>query len=456
MLPKAERQSHIPRWIQPSLLALILIISVVLRIAVALYLGDKVPPPYNAPDDTSYSYLAERWVDGYGFSFDRPWYPFAKPAGYPTAHWSFLYTLYVGSIYAVSGPHPLAARLVGAVLGGILLPLMSYRLTRRLFPDREQIPLLAAACAAVYAFFILYAARLMTETFFIIGLLWVLERGLALEKRPTPGRAMTLGLALGISTLLRQSILPWAVLLFSWLLWAGWRSGQFRHMFRALIMAGLMLVLAVLPFTIRNYVVYGDFLLLNSNAGYAMYSAQHPMHGSSFQEFTAAPFPQELHDQNLDEPQLDRELMSRGIGYVLDDPGRYLMLSLSRMRDYFEFWPTSDTSLLYNIGRVVSFGFFLPFMLYGLFLAIRQAGPLRTRANWIRFSTAPLALILLFVVFYSFMHILTWAMSRYRLPVDAVLLPFAALALRELWMSALVTDLRRHAAKIRGKWQGVH
>ena len=255
-----------------------------------------------------------------------------------------------------------------------------------------------------------------------------------------------LGLALGITTLLRQSILPWAVLLFAWLLWVAWCSRGLSRMFRSLVVAGLILVLAILPFTIRNYVIYDDFLLLNSNAGYAMYSAQHPLHGTSFQEFTAAPFPQGLHEQNLDEPQLDRELMRRGIGFVLDDPGRYLMLSLSRVRDYFEFWPTSDTSLLYNVGRVFSFGLFLPFMVYGLWLAIHRSGPLRSLADWKRFSTTPLALILLFIGSYSLLHILTWAMTRYRLPVDAVALPFAALALRELWTSRLLTDLRRRGA----------
>jgi hypothetical protein len=40
------------------------------------------------------------------------------------------------------------------------------------------------------------------------------------------------------------------------------------------------------------------------------------------------------------------------------------------------------------------------------------------------------ALLLLFVLFYSLLHILTWAMTRYRLPVDAALLPFAALGVQ--------------------------
>ncbi|MFC2023947.1 hypothetical protein ACFLT5_04350, partial [Chloroflexota bacterium] len=197
-----------------------------------------------------------------------------------------------------------------------------------------------------------------------------------------------------------------------------------------LVATALVVACFVLPFTIRNYLAYGQFLLLNSNAGFAMYSAQHPMHGTSFREFEAAPVPPEL--AGLSEAQLDRELMSRGVGFVLAEPGRYVLLSLSRVRDYFEFWPAPDTTLLHNIGRTGSFGLFLPFMLAGIVLALRRADLHRTRASWARFSTTPLALALLFVMSYSLLHVLTWAMPRYRLPVDAVLLAFAALAFVEL------------------------
>jgi hypothetical protein len=216
----------------------------------------------------------------------------------------------------------------------------------------------------------------------------------------------------------------------AWLVWAGWRSAHVRRMLASLAAVVLVLMLCILPFTIRNYRVYGQFLLLNSNAGYAMYSAQHPLQGTTFQEFAAWPIPQEL--AGLSEPELDRALMRIGIGFVLAEPGRYLRLSLSRVGDYFEFWPTAGTTLLHNIGRVGSFGLFLPFMVGGLVLALRRWGPRRSRASWAAFSVTPLALALLFVVFYPLLHILTWAMPRYRLPVDAVVLPFAALALMQV------------------------
>jgi hypothetical protein len=430
---------------------LILILSVLLRVGVAVYYGDQVP---RMQDDCSYSRLAARLVGGHGYSFGQPWYPFSKPAGYPTAQWSFLYTAFVAAIYALFGVHPLAVRLVQAVLGGLLLPWMVYRLTRTLDRAPSATPLLAAALTALYAYFILYAARPMTETFYIVALLWSLEVSLRLErhvregKRPPWPLAVQLGVSLGLAALLRQSILPWVPVLFAWLLWQAWRglpdnvkrfnvqtfqpyatlrAGCLNPTLRSgqavptLFVAGVILLAFILPFTLRNYRVYGDFLLLNSNTGYAMYSAQHPMHGTRFQEHSAAPLPEDLRSANLDEPALDRELMRRGIQFILDEPGRYLLLSLSRVEDYFRFWPTSDSSLLYNVGRVLSFGLYLPFMLYGLYRAVRTPG-----------FVAHNALILIFIPFYTALHIFTWAMIRYRLPVDAVLMPFAALALVEI------------------------
>ncbi len=303
------------------------------------------------------------------------------------------------------------------------------------FDLASAIPLGAAALGAVYAYFVLYGAMVQTEALFICALVWSLERGLALQQalsNPRAGRSplaagLTLGLSLGIATLLRQSILPWVAVMFVYLLIGALRAadrkpGDVRGAVLPLVLAGAVIVACILPFTIRNYRAYGSFLLLNSNAGYAMYSAQHPGHGTSFREYWAAPLPADLAGQDLNEAEWDKALMQRGIGFILADPVRYLRLSLSRISDYVEFWPTADSSFVFNAGRMVSIGLFLPFMLGGVAYALTRRG----RAV---FDLPGTTFLLLFMSFYSALHIFTWAMSRYRLPVDAAALPFASLAL---------------------------
>ena len=93
------------------------------------------------------------------------------------------------------------------------------------------------------------------------------------------------------------------------------------------------------------------------------------------------------------------------------------MLSLDRIGIFFNFWFSDESSLSSNLMRVFSFGLYLPFFIAGLVLSVR---------SWRRCS-----LIYAFVLIFSALHILTWASIRYRLPVDAVLIPFAGLALTQ-------------------------
>lgn len=422
----------------------IILLSVGARVAVALYYGNWVPVNQ---DDYSYSQLAWRLATGHGYSFDRAWYPFT-PGDTPTAHWSFLYTSFVAAIYFVFGYQPVVVRLVGAVATGILLPPAVHRLALRIFNGRshnlglnaETVARVSAASAAFYAYHILFAARIMTEGLYTIALLWSLDRALQVaedlrKQQKVPFRAtLLLGVSLGMAALLRQAILPWVPVLFAWLFVNAIGSRRLSvKTLLPLFSSGMILLLAILPWTVRNYRVFGSFLLLNSNTGYAMYSAQHPMHDADFQEHAAAPLPDELRNVvGLTEPEWDRALMARGIAFVLQDPGRYVLLSLSRILDFFEFWPTANTPLLHNIGRLVSFTAFLPFMLYGAWLAATTAR--RTAAGPMDFIREPGIFPLGFSVFYAVLHILTWAMPRYRIPVDAVMLPYAALALYKLYV----------------------
>ena len=112
------------------------------------------------------------------------------------------------------------------------------------------------------------------------------------------------------------------------------------------------------------------------------------MHGTSFQEYAAAPLPADLAGQGLNEAQWDKALMARGIGFVLAEPGRYLLLSLSRVRDYFEFWPTADSSLIFNAGRVLSIALFLPFMLYGIWVEVKAKVKAKVKAEAEDMATA--------------------------------------------------------------------
>ena len=414
-------------------LPLILVVSVLLRVVIAVTMGNRVVELPGIFDQISYHNLALRVVNGYGFSFGELWWPIT-PANAPTAHWSFLYTLYLAFLYSLLGPYPVIARILQAIMVGILHPYIVYRIGEKLFT--KNVGLVAAAITAIYVYFFYYGAALMTEPFYITAILFSLYFAMQLSESTNKTQDTRLGIALGISIglalLLRQVYLLFLPFLFVWVWAVRIRRGRSLPI-ASTILSVAMIALFVLPITFYNYSRFGSFVLLNTNSGYAFFWGNHPIYGTKFISILPTStyqglIPEEV--RHLDEAALDRELLKRGIGFVMDDPKRYFLLSLSRISPYFMFWYSADSSLLSNISRIASFGIMLPFMLYGVFLELKK---ISAKGNqFLDWLSSPHALLMIFVLVYSGIHILTWTLIRYRLPVDAVLIPFAAMGLRDL------------------------
>ena len=414
--------------------------AVVLRVGSALYQGNIVEPLPGIHDQVSYDALAKRLLGGHGFSFEQDHWPLTR-AGEPTAHWSYLYTLYLSVIYALGGG-PILARLIQAIIAGILHPWLAWRLGYRL--GGSPVGWMSAALSAVYIYFFYYAGSLMTETFYIIAILWTMDCALRLDEvneqkkdritssQPEWRLWLELGLAIGVTVLLRQVFLLFVPVLFLWLWWnRGQRVWYFQIL--PLLSGSLLTVIVVLalvaPWTIRNYRVFNALVPLNTNSGYAFFWGNHPIYGTNFVGILPSDgpsyqdlIPAEL--RHLNEAELDRALLKEGIQFVLDDPERYILLSISRTREYFKFWPSPESGLISNIARVGSFGLLLPLILFGLVMMGHRA--IQSSNTHTPRQRATIVLFLLFATAYTALHLLTWALIRYRLPVDAILLLFAA------------------------------
>jgi hypothetical protein len=77
-------------------------------------------------------------------------------------------------------------------------------------------------------------------------------------------------------------------------------------------------------------------------------------------------------------------------------------------------------------------------MVYGIWLSVKK-NAVEHGNHFLNLLFSPQGLLMLFAIVYSGVHILTWTLIRYRLPVDAVLIPFAGLALVELVQRILKT-----------------
>lgn len=408
------------RW-----LVAIVAVGLVLRVAMAFYLGEQVVPTPAAYDQIFYQDLAENLLAGRGFIFTRPPWPFIDP-GVPTAYYSFIYPRFLALVYLAFGVSPLAARLVQALICS-LMPWLVYGLVRRILqqpPAWEKragaAALVAAAITAGYAYFVYYSATLMTEGLYLMTVVWSLNATLDLAEGPSARRWVSWALAVGLAALFRQVFMPMAALQLLYVWWRARRQVRVRHV----ALAAVVLAALILPWTVRNYADFQRFLLLNSQFGQVMWNANHPDLGTEFQPAAMFLIPADLEGAN--EVDLSNELLRRAWENIAADPGRYLRLSLDRLRIFFIFYPMRESSTFSSVARTASFGVCLPFMVAGLVLSRRE---------WRRW-----VLLYGFIVAYTFLHVVSWVQIRYRMPVDAALVPFAALAVVAL------------AEWVRGRW----
>jgi 4-amino-4-deoxy-L-arabinose transferase-like glycosyltransferase len=394
-------------------LLLILSLGTLLRLVAAVYLGNRVEPTPAAYDQIYFHDVALNLLAGRGFSYSRSPWSFIQP-GEPTAFTSFLYPPFLAVVYLIFGSHPLAARIIQALICS-LLPWLVYGLVQRVLAQQPPlrnanlVALVAAGITAFYAYFIYFSATLMTDGPYLVTVAWALVLTLDLAEQPTAKRWGLWGLAVGLAILLRQVFMPIAGLLFVYIVWTAWRRVNWKHVGIAVAVIAAF----ILPWTVRNYLVFHRFLLLNSQAGQVFWNANHPDLGTQWEYAPMFPIPDDL--KGADEITLNDELMRRGIQNVANDPARFVRLSLSRLAMLFLFYPLPESSLFSNIARTFSFGVSLPFMIIGLLFSARE---------WRRWL-----LLYLFVIAYILIHIVSWVQIRYRMPIDLALIPFAALAI---------------------------
>lgn len=390
----------------------ILALALLLRVGAAFYLGNTASGLSGANDEITYSMLGHRFATGHGMTFPEPWYPWIA-ADAPQSYFSYTFSIFIAGIYAIFGFSPLIARFVMAVLSTAIVG-MVYLLGRRLFD--ESVALLATAIAAIYAYLIFYGVALVTETPFTLALMVALYVAMRIRARELHGIGawLLLGAILAVAVLARVAAIFFVPILLVWLYWSLRKEIKPAMLLIPLVMIGL----SMLPLTIRNYQLWGEFALSEAQFGHVFWNGNHPDHMGNFHPFKVFPIPEDVLALNND-VLITNTLLRMAVANIVADPWNFVMLTVTRLRELFMFWPSSDSTLTANLLRLLSFGAIVPFTLYGLL------------ANLRRFDE--LAPIYLFFVVHVGVYAVTWTMVRYRVPMDPFFILFASYTLHQAY-----------------------
>ena len=241
-------------WYRDRALLAVLAGSLLVRLVLAL-LADR-----NAPvlDEGAYLQLARGLATGGGYegTFRPPLYPAFMAAS------------------LVLGAGTLGIRLAQAILGTVAT-LLTWRLADRM--AGRTTALAAALIVACDPTLIGFSHRLWSETVFIVLLLGAVDLIAHPLERQRPIRWAAAGLLFGLATLTRPMIVTFLPFLLAWTAWQVWADGQavgrtdgrsvgpwvaagVRY---ALLVAACLVV--VLPWTWRNYQTTNAVILVDSN-----------------------------------------------------------------------------------------------------------------------------------------------------------------------------------------------
>lgn len=179
--------------------------------------------------------------------------------------WAPLYDALLALVFRFGGPDPLAAKLLQVALAPVMIA-CAYVLATRAGSARAG--RIAAWLVALDPTLVVFSHLLYTETLFITLLLLA---SVALWRRPggrTRADALAGGVFFGLATLTRSLALYF---LFGWLLFALLRGRRREALEAALVLAAALAL--VLPWTARNALKYHDFLLVDGTLGRTAYFA---------------------------------------------------------------------------------------------------------------------------------------------------------------------------------------
>lgn len=352
-----------------------------------------------------------------GFVFsdeDRFWAEIVNVAGHGSLHAGGVYAhdmpltaVLLGLFVRVTGSGAAGARALLCVISSLTIYVI-VRIACIFYPSRLTV-WIAGLGAALYPFFVFHSLLISSETIFLLLLsvffLAVLER--------TAGGTVLSGFIAGLCHLTRPTVL--AFLPVVWI----WQGLSARIRWRHVLISAILLALTILPWVARNRAVFGTFVVGTSGSGHVLLEGNNPYNetggigGDDLRYLEGLP-------AGMGEIERDRWERDKAIDNILDDPGRFLRIAGRKFVRFWSLWsnaPAYDRPLFRWVS-LLSFGPVLVLSLLSIPVFRRDRGRL--------------AIVWLFIGYYTVLHMITIGSLRYRLPLEPLLLALAAATLSRL------------------------
>jgi tetratricopeptide (TPR) repeat protein len=359
---------------------------------------------------------------------------------YINFHSSPAYPYFMAIIFWLSKNNFFVLGLIQILIGSVNC-LLIFLLTKKLTKGKNIPAFIAGVMAALYGTLAFFDADILAIFFTLVFVTLTLLLLIEAQESSRSSMALLAGCALGCAALDRTNILlfvPVAV----WFLASEFSLKLKSWKWKPAILFIAGTVLTVLPFTLRNYFIGNDIVLVSSNAGVNLYIGNNPQANGVFnlpQESGLSNY--DLHGSSVEiaeretrrqlkPSQVSRFWMKRALLFISEHPGKELQLLWRKFLLLWNFYEIPNHLNFYYIRTKVA-----P-ILAGLFVGFWFVAPLALVGiawRWKQELRLPEKLLIAFLITYMLSLLPFFITARYRLPMVPVLIVFAAMAITNIW-----------------------
>jgi 4-amino-4-deoxy-L-arabinose transferase-like glycosyltransferase len=380
-------------------------LGLALRLLATSLLGDGLASPLQG-DEGDYLGVALRLLDGQGF---------VGPTGQPTAmHPPSLPLLLAGLVW-LGGDGLAWLRVALAALCALIIP-ACFALTRTV-TGSLQWAWSAALLATVFPTWLHAASVLQSDmltALLVTTMAWCLLEG---ARRHSLCWLACGGLCWGAAILTRAVCLVYAPAV---VVWACLLPGTWR---RRLGIGGVVFLACgclLVPWTARNYAVFGTWGLMSTQSGSELLKGNNP-DATGILALDHAFFDGHVIHRHADAPHeavRSAAYQADAVQFIRTQPWRFVQLCGLRFIQLWKLW-SPRMGLVENLAVVFSLGLLLPWA----FLAVWHSG-------W---RDGPTLLLVGLVLCQTTVHMLFTANARYRLPVEPLVVVLALAGMAAAW-----------------------
>jgi 4-amino-4-deoxy-L-arabinose transferase-like glycosyltransferase len=386
----------------------IIVIGIIFRITWV-----HLVPPIQSSDSYSYWNAAERLLETGIYSFNKGgnvWYAW-RPPGYP---------FFLAACIAAFGRNPWVPAFTNIVFY-ILTSVTVNSIARRIANDKVAI--LAISLLAMWPSHIAITGLAATEPLSILLFAAVLWAFMMCSHRGWYYAAIT-GMLAGFSALIRPSLLALPIV---WMLFIVINRHSRQLILLQTALALISMVLVILPWSMRNYRLFGEFTLISTNGGSIFYRANNPLATGGYT----------THGERDLNAYISDEVAHNGMGYawgmewIKENPFDFLRLAIRKQAILLGtdatgvYWSLKqghgETGLTYLVLQAISQVWWIG--VWGL----TMIGTIRQRHFLINNSIG--GLLLLMILLLILIHSVYESGDRYHMPFIGILLVISGLAI---------------------------